>query len=90
MSSSATGPVSAPLASSARSEATTVGSIGSECTVISPTTQIPAMRSSTPRKSNALLTPSARTISTSAAVSWPRWLERKIWRQRVVRPSDVA
>ena len=48
MSSSATGAVSAPLASSARSEATTVGSIGSECTVISSTTQTPAARSSTP------------------------------------------
>ena len=90
MSSSATGAVSAPLASSARSEATTVGSIGSECTVISLTTQTPAARSSSPRKSNALLTPSARTIAMSSAVSWPRWLERKMWRQRVVRPSFVA
>jgi hypothetical protein len=69
MISSATGAVSVPRASSARSAATTVGSIGSECTVISFTMQTPAARSSTPRKSNALLTPSARTISMSAAVS---------------------
>ena len=42
----------------ARSAATTVGSTGSECTVTSFIRHSAAWRSSAPRKSNALLTPS--------------------------------
>ena len=39
----------------ARSAATTVGSTGSECTVISGMTHIASVRSTVPRKSKALL-----------------------------------
>ena len=46
-----------------------------------------AARSSVPRKSNALFKPRPRSTSISASVRWPRWLERKICRQRTVRPS---
>ena len=72
-----------PLAAIVRSAATTVGSTGSECTVTSLMPHSAAVRSSGAAKSRtALLTPRVRTIATSSSVRWPRWLDRKICRQR--------
>ena len=78
-----------PVAAMARSAATTVGSTGSECTDISGMPHIASLRSTEPRKSKARVTPSVRRTVASSAVRWPRWLERKICRQRTVRPSLV-
>ena len=64
--------IGAPAARIARSVATTVGSIGSEWTVISSRLQAAAIRSSVPRRSNALFSPRPRSTPISASVRWPR------------------